>query len=48
MEVGYGPVCAKHYGLPHHPKGSRKMVPLPVVVPQVPALDGMAPLGMAH
>lgn len=22
VEVGYGPVCAKHYGLPHHPKGT--------------------------
>lgn len=22
VEVGYGPVCAKHWGLPHHPKGT--------------------------
>ena len=22
VEVGYGPVCAKHWGLPHSPKGS--------------------------
>jgi len=22
VEVGYGPVCAKHYGLPHKPKGT--------------------------
>jgi hypothetical protein len=21
-EVGYGPICAKRYGLPHHPKGT--------------------------
>jgi hypothetical protein len=23
VEVGYGPVCAKKFGLPHHPKGAR-------------------------
>lgn len=23
VEVGYGPVCAKHWGLPHKPKGSK-------------------------
>lgn len=22
VEVGYGPICAKHYGLPHSPKGT--------------------------
>lgn len=22
VEVGYGPICAKHYGLPHTPKGT--------------------------
>lgn len=22
VEVGYGPICAKHYGLPHAPKGT--------------------------
>lgn len=25
VEVGYGPVCAKRYGLPHAPKGTPKM-----------------------
>jgi hypothetical protein len=25
-EVGYGPVCAKHYGLPHHPKGTPELL----------------------
>lgn len=25
VEVGYGPVCAKHWGLPHHPKGVRSL-----------------------
>lgn len=28
VEVGYGPVCAKRYGLPHSPKGSAKSVPV--------------------
>lgn len=23
VEVGYGPVCAKRYGLPHQPRGSQ-------------------------
>ena len=31
IEVGYGPICAKHYGLPHTPKGTGKMVTLPEV-----------------
>lgn len=32
-EVGYGPVCAKHYGLPHAPKGTPdvRMVPLTAI-----------------
>lgn len=28
VEVGYGPVCAKKYGLPHKPKGSAKYAEL--------------------
>jgi Family of unknown function (DUF6011) len=34
VDVGYGPTCAKRYGLPHHPKGKRhELKPLaPVVV----------------
>jgi len=31
IEVGYGPVCARKYGLPHTPKGSGKVVSLPDV-----------------
>lgn len=27
VEVGYGPVCAKHWGLPHTPKGTRVLQP---------------------
>lgn len=29
VEVGYGPVCAKHWGLPHTPKGVRTLQPYP-------------------
>jgi len=25
VEVGYGPVCAKKWGLPHQPKGTRRV-----------------------
>lgn len=25
VEVGYGPICAKKFGLPHHPKGTRTL-----------------------
>lgn len=25
MEVGYGPVCAKKYGLPHKRKGAKEL-----------------------
>jgi len=34
IEVGYGPVCAKRYGLPHKPRGSAKVTPVlaPVAV----------------
>lgn len=35
VEVGYGPVCAKHWGLPHQPKGT------PVLVNKLP-LQGTA------
>ncbi len=29
VEVGYGPVCAKHWGLPHTPKGVRTLNAVP-------------------
>jgi pyruvate/2-oxoglutarate dehydrogenase complex dihydrolipoamide acyltransferase (E2) component len=38
IEVGYGPVCASRYGLPHKPKGSAKVVPVVNVAPV--AADG--------
>lgn len=30
-EVGYGPVCAKHWGLPHQPKGTPHLGKVPSV-----------------
>jgi hypothetical protein len=30
IEVGYGPICAKHWGLPHHPKGTKALTAVPV------------------
>jgi hypothetical protein len=33
VEVGYGPVCASRYGLPHKAKGSAKVVPVVNVAP---------------
>jgi hypothetical protein len=30
VEVGYGPICAKKFGLPHKPKGTRQLVGLQV------------------
>jgi hypothetical protein len=32
-EVGYGPVCAKHWGLPHQPKGTPTLRTVPVLEP---------------
>lgn len=29
VEVGYGPICARHWGLPHKPRGSRAPAPSP-------------------
>lgn len=29
VEVGYGPICAKHWGLPHRPKGTPNLAPVP-------------------
>lgn len=29
-EVGYGPICARHYGLPHEPKGTPRLGLVPV------------------
>ena len=42
VEVGYGPVCAKRYGLPHSPKGSAKSVPVvyAAVAPEGGDFDG--------
>jgi hypothetical protein len=31
VEVGYGPVCAKKWGLPHKPKGAPSLATLPAV-----------------
>jgi hypothetical protein len=49
IEVGYGPVCAKRYGLPHSPKGSAKVVPVvnatPAPVAEVPAWYSNEPGG---
>lgn len=28
VEVGYGPICAKHWGLPHQPKGTPMLKPV--------------------
>ena len=38
VEVGYGPICAKHWGLPHTPKGT------PVLTEEVP----LAPMQVTH
>ena len=32
VEVGYGPICARNYGLPHSPRGTWVPEPLPVAV----------------
>lgn len=37
VEVGYGPVCAKHYGLPHTPKGTPGVTAIPTSVDIVAA-----------
>jgi len=37
IEVGYGPVCAKRYGLPHKPRGSAKVTPVLAPAPAVVA-----------
>lgn len=44
VEVGYGPVCAKHYGLPHKPKGTPRLKPL--ATPATPAQDDDAIFGL--
>ncbi len=31
VEVGYGPICASHYGLPHHPKGTKAVLTVGMV-----------------
>lgn len=38
VEVGYGPVCAKHWGLPHAPKGTKAVAVVVVesVSPETP------------
>jgi hypothetical protein len=32
VEVGYGPICAKHWGLPHKPQGTPTLRPVPGVL----------------
>lgn len=34
VEVGYGPICAQHWGLPHKPKGTPALKPVPQQQPQ--------------
>lgn len=34
VEVGYGPICAQHWGLPHTPKGTPQLAPVPNGQPQ--------------
>lgn len=29
VEVGYGPICAKRFGLPHAPKGTKQLTEMP-------------------
>lgn len=36
VEVGYGPICAKHYGLPHTAKGVRHILTTTVPVTEIP------------
>lgn len=31
VEVGYGPVCAKHWNLPHSPRGTPQLSPVPAL-----------------
>lgn len=40
VEVGYGPICASHYGLPHIAKGTKKLT---TTVPQRNAGETPAP-----
>lgn len=41
VEVGYGPVCAKHWGLPHKAKGTQELAPVVEVEvdPEVSPVD---------
>jgi hypothetical protein len=43
LEVGYGPVCAKNYGLPHKPRGSAKVTPVIAVAPVATPAPVVAP-----
>lgn len=48
VEVGYGPVCAENYGLPHTAKGTRAVQQVPVVqddIDDVLGPDYAAPVG---
>jgi uncharacterized protein DUF6011 len=40
VEVGYGPVCAKKYGLPHTAKGTAKLVAVADLDPDMPLTYG--------
>lgn len=46
IEVGYGPVCAKHYGLPHRSKGTLTIGP--VSGDNAARYDGIGPAGYPH
>jgi hypothetical protein len=38
VEVGYGPICAKHYGLPHTAKGTTAVSTVGTVAPVAPVV----------
>lgn len=42
VEVGYGPVCAKNWGLPHQPKGTRQLTKVEVVAAMEQRFDNVA------
>lgn len=43
VEVGYGPVCARHWGLPHHPVGTTVLRSVPSEVEPWPGSGTTAP-----
>lgn len=41
IEVGYGPICAARYELPHTPKGSKALKAVPVIEPTAEQVEEM-------